>query len=185
MTSSRLFHLVPFAIASTEIESLTSYIRRLAFAHVVSPSTLVRELVLKPRQQVMARANLMFEPTRIGESLNGASGATEVTVSALEALTGRRDLRAMTFSALADGIELRSAFRAFRAWCRSAYLQKGRTTGWRGRFQTGRPARSTTSRCATSASGVDRGIGRWPRAQQRPRARSAAPLLRVLYAQYA
>lgn len=117
MTSSRLFHLVPLAIASTEIESLTSYIRRLAFAHVVSPSTLVRELVLKPRQQVMATANLMFEPTRISESLNGASASTTVTISALEVLTGRRDLRATTFSALADGIELRSAFRRFRAWC--------------------------------------------------------------------
>lgn len=38
-----LFSLVPFGLGTIEVESLTSYIRRVAAAHVVSPCTLLRE----------------------------------------------------------------------------------------------------------------------------------------------
>ncbi len=38
---SSLFSLAPHAIGTSQAESLTSFIRRLAAAHVVSPSTLL------------------------------------------------------------------------------------------------------------------------------------------------
>jgi len=60
---SSLFSLASHGIGTTQAESLTSFIRRLAAAHVVSPSTLLRELVLKPQRSARGRGNLIFEPS--------------------------------------------------------------------------------------------------------------------------
>jgi len=117
MTPTRLFYLAPLGASSVEVESLTSYVRRLALAHVVSSTTLIRDLLLKPQRLANARINLMFEPSRSTESLNGSSAASRLVVSGLEALTGRRDLGITTFGAVTDAIELGAAFRTFRAWC--------------------------------------------------------------------
>ena len=40
---SRLYSLAPMGIGTSQVESLTSYVMRLAEAHAVSPGTLIRQ----------------------------------------------------------------------------------------------------------------------------------------------
>lgn len=112
-----LFSLVPQGLGTVQVESLTSYIRRLALAHVVSPCTLVREQVLKPYRSARGQRHLIFEPSRIGESLNGDNDASRLVVRSLSALTGITELDKTTAQRLAQGIDFSTAFRKRRGWC--------------------------------------------------------------------
>ncbi len=47
---SRLFHLVPIGIGTPHVESLTSYVSRLAVAHSVPPGTLLA-IEIGPKRQ--------------------------------------------------------------------------------------------------------------------------------------
>lgn len=79
--TSRPYSLRPAGLRTIEAESLTSYVRRLATAHVVSPSTLLRDAVLnrcgRPAVSGISHSNR----PRAGESLN--SGASSASRSAL------------------------------------------------------------------------------------------------------
>ena len=82
---SRLYSLLPMGIGSALVESLTSYMMRLAEAHAVSPGTLVRQEVFP---------NLAVSPKRLSHaslhSLNGLSPCFARWVRILEELTGAR-----------------------------------------------------------------------------------------------
>lgn len=117
-----LFSLPPCGLGTWEVESLTSYARRLAAAHVVSPNTLLREAVLKPHRAYRGQRHLVFEPSRIGESLNGTGVGATLVIRYLQVLTGIRSLASMTVVSLAPAIEFRSSFRTFRAWCPSCLV---------------------------------------------------------------
>ena len=88
---SRLYSLAPMGIGTSQVESLTSYVMRLAEAHAVSPGTLIRQEIFP---------NLPLTPKRptFGgvHSLNGMGSCFEQWVSLLEQLTARRDLRQLT-----------------------------------------------------------------------------------------
>lgn len=116
-TCSPLFSLAVCGVGAVAVESLTSYIRRLAFAHVVSPSTLLRALVLRPLREERGQRDLLLEPTRATESVNGASQAARALASALVRLTGVAEIQGTTLVGLDDAIEFRGAFRKVRAWC--------------------------------------------------------------------
>lgn len=107
----------PLGVGTAEVESLTSYIRRLARTHVVSPSLLLRRLVLDPERRRREQQDLAIEPTRATESLNGASATTELIVCALVSMTGIASIRETTLLDRSGGIEFASAFRNLRAWC--------------------------------------------------------------------
>lgn len=120
--TSRLVSLAPAGIATDQVESLTSYIRRVSLIHAVSPSTLLRELVLKPHRISQGERHLLFEPTRVGESLNGAGKASNLILQALGILTGIETLQSTTVAGMADGIEFRTSFRQWRSWCPNCLL---------------------------------------------------------------
>ncbi len=114
---SRFFSLQPSGLGTIEGESLASFIRRLAAAHVVSPSTLLRDSVLKPVRAARGQRYLIFEPSRLGESINsGCSAASKLIVQAVGAMTGV-ELAGTTFATLTGSIAFGAAFRTERAWC--------------------------------------------------------------------
>jgi len=109
---SRLYSLQPMAIGTSRIESLTSYMMRLAEAHTVSVRILIQQEIFP---------NLPTSPKNTHfsglHSLNGMGTCFEQWVNILGKLTARSNLRVLTLlpwqSLLTSGCVLRRC----RAWC--------------------------------------------------------------------
>jgi len=114
--ATRLFHLAPRGIGTLETESLTSFARRLATEHVVSPSALLRHEILEPNRVSKGQRHHALAPVLAYESINGAYRATDVLVRGLEAATGVA-LRATTLLDRDRAVCFDGAFRHVRAWC--------------------------------------------------------------------
>lgn len=117
---SRLYNLEPMAIGTPYIESLTSYICRLAEVHTVTVGTLVTQ-ELAP---ILHKKYLLKDCLRGGSRFYKASGAinglgicSEECITAIEALTGRDDLKSLTLAYWKNVLPSRELFRSNRAWC--------------------------------------------------------------------
>lgn len=114
--ATRMYHLAPLAVGTSETESLTSYVRRLAAEHVVSPSALLRHEVLEPNRIGKMQQHNALTPVLSLESVNGPYRTTEILVRGLEQGTGIA-LRGTTMLDRDDAVCLDGAFRHVRAWC--------------------------------------------------------------------
>jgi hypothetical protein len=126
-TRSRLYQLAPVGVGTPGVESLSSYIARLAEAHGVHTRTLVmRELL-----PLLGRAHLSkpvdsslssfwWQGTR---ALNGTRALARDWVQVLERLTLRDDLRFLTWLSWAEVLTPSGRPRATRAWCPACYAQ--------------------------------------------------------------
>jgi hypothetical protein len=124
---SRLYHLEPVGVGSPMVESLTSYLTRLAEAHSLHLRTLVTDEIL-PRlyQSHLYRDErpVYDHLTRFWKQsvmLNGTSATSSDWVQALEQLTLRRDLRFLTILTFADALSPRGLLRRTQAWCPACY----------------------------------------------------------------
>ncbi len=121
-TRSYLYHLPPLGVGTNSVESLTGYISRLAEAHSVPASVLVRrELIPRISQESdgSAKVRVAQNYSFIYDSyvLNGISDCPRTWVDTLEALTGRRALHVMTMLTWAPLISDIHLLRSNRAWC--------------------------------------------------------------------
>jgi TniQ len=124
---SRLYHLEPVGVGSPMVESLTSYLTRLAEAHSLHLRTLVTDEIL-PR---LHQSHLYRDgrPTydhltrfwKQSVTLNGTSATSNDWVQALEQLTLRRDLRFLTMLTWAPVLSSRALLRRTQAWCPVCY----------------------------------------------------------------
>lgn len=119
------------------VESLTSYIQRLAEAHAVETGTLVNhELRLRvpfakgKRSGQVPTSTPPYPFFSEAYRLNGTGDRARLWVSMLEELTQVRRLNLLTVLPWADVIDCRHLLRTNRAWCSSCY------EGWR---SSGRP----------------------------------------------
>lgn len=115
--ATRLYVVQPLGLGTAETESLTSYVRRLAAAHVVSPSTLLRFEVLEPHRRSAGQRHQVMAPVLCTESINGARRSTRILVDALEELTGVSRVRETSLLDRDRAVCFDGAFRDFRAWC--------------------------------------------------------------------
>lgn len=126
---SRLFHLEPMGLGTAYVESLTSYVARLAEAHSVPPGTLLA-IEVKP----MVRQGYAINPLNsssivslYGQSsvkaLNGTQLGAKQLVKALEELTLRNDLQFLTLLPWAEVFPVRGLLRHFQAWCPDCYQE--------------------------------------------------------------
>ncbi|MEP0802781.1 TniQ family protein [Funiculus sociatus] len=121
---SRLYHLPPVGIGTPFIESLTSYIARLAESHSVLPSVLISKEITPYLKKVFAkrlssrRLRALFDRAR---ALNGTGDIAMDFVQALETLTLRSDLCFLTLRSCASVIPPRGLFRPYKAWCPACY----------------------------------------------------------------
>jgi len=118
---SVLYALAPIGIGSPHVESMTSYIARLAEAHCVFPGVLMRHLIVP-----FAKSHLTGEGSsttlhlRDGEStgaLNAHQQTAVNTVHILESLTKQRRLHLLTMVTWAEVFPLTSLIRTKQAWC--------------------------------------------------------------------
>jgi len=120
---SQLYCLAPLGMGTVEIESLTSYIQRLAWAYRVNPRVLVAEVIL-PHLSNTYYSDL----TRLGSfsrtrsmSINGVGEVAQDWARTLEHLTMRSDLRLLTLHPWADGLPAWGLLRQKPQWCPVCY----------------------------------------------------------------
>lgn len=128
---SELYALKPIGVGTPEIECLTSYITRLARAHHISTGGLLGK-VLAPR--LGKSAWVRQGSPRLGShfsgpgALNGVGSQASECVQALETVTQRTNLQALTFLAWAEVLPVQGLLRPTRAWCPACY-HEWRTQG--------------------------------------------------------
>ena len=122
---SKLYSLAPLASGTAEVESLTSYIIRLAWAYRVNPRLLVAQEILPE----LSKAHyVQAVPSRLGSfsrthsmSINGAGEVARDWAETLERLTMRSDLRFLTLRAFAHGLPTWGLQRNIPQWCPCCY----------------------------------------------------------------
>src|SRR5258708_7150754 len=122
---SRLYPLEPIGIGTPDVESLTSYVIRLAKEHCVLPKTLViNELLPLLVRQGVPEASAS-DPSkiwgRIVQALNGTGDLARSGADALEKLTKRNDLSTLTMLIWANVISKKGLLRETQAWCPLCY----------------------------------------------------------------
>ena len=120
---SYLYHLPPMGLRSAVVESLTSYLTRLAEAHDISPGTLLtREVLPKVRAEFRrheykgvpaTQSTFMYD----AHTLNNAGQQSQDWVNVLEQLTSVRGLQYLTMGTWRQVISEVDLLRRRRAWC--------------------------------------------------------------------
>ena len=118
-----LYALTPCGIGTPYVESLGSYLSRLAEAHVVTVSRLILHIRTATRPGRFPRSSLGY-----AYPANGLGKDSEILLRNLEVATGRSDLHLLTLSALDGAISHPSVFRTTEAWC-SGCLEHWRSSG--------------------------------------------------------
>jgi hypothetical protein len=126
---SRLYHLEPIGIGTPYVESLTSYVARLAKAHGTHPKKLVMQEIWP-----LLKAPSEFQGYTVNEYytlntswiknsvvLNGVTSLTGKWVQVIEQLTRRRDLCFLTMLTWANVLTSLELLRNYRAWCPACY----------------------------------------------------------------
>jgi transcriptional regulator with XRE-family HTH domain len=121
---SILYQLPPIGIGTHGVESLTSYINRLADAHCLTPGALIVEMIAPQvksglvRQITSRGLNTLFNRSH---TLNGTGELAYNFTQTLEALTLRNDLRSLTLLNWSDVLLTRGFMRIHKAWCPQCY----------------------------------------------------------------
>lgn len=125
---SRLYNLEPVGIGTTEVESFTGYISRLAQEHLVSPIILIKNSVIRLDQlpQVLSQNSL---PATTVANLNGFGETCEKLVEIFRRATFREDLQHTTLLAWKNRISYHGLLRKNLAWCPSCFQEQLETTG--------------------------------------------------------
>jgi TniQ len=123
---SYLAHLEPMRVGTAAVESLTSYVSRLAAMHAVEAGVLIsRELL--PRIPLMKGASAGECPAKIPEysfdahALNGSGDRSRLWVALIERLTCIQRLDLLTALPWARAISCVHLLRRHRAWCSCCY----------------------------------------------------------------
>lgn len=126
---SHLFHLEPIGLGTAYVESLTSYVARLAAAHNVPPGTLLA-IEVKPLLRHDYAINSLNSLSIVSlyaqssvKALNGTQQGAKQLVKALEVLTLRQELQFLTLLPWAEVLPVRGLLKPFQAWCPDCYQQ--------------------------------------------------------------
>ncbi len=115
---THLFNLEPIGLGTPIVESLTSYIIRLAAEHQVTPSIIVSQDIASVSQKVAVDWKgypELFKKSSI--SINGLSDTALEITDAVQRLTGRSDLAALTMTRWRSVMAPTGLVRSCQAWC--------------------------------------------------------------------
>src|SRR6266702_5382518 len=124
---SHLYHLVPIGIGTPFVESLTSYISRLAEAHCVSLRNLVTHQLLPLYGRSYLPSTTDDHNTsafwKDSPALNGTSPSARDFIRVLEQLTLHDNLHFLTMLPWAEVLSCRYLVRRTKAWCPFCYQE--------------------------------------------------------------
>jgi TniQ len=118
---SVLYALVPVGVGTPLVESMTSYITRLAGAHCVFPGVLLRKVIApfaeNSRGDERGAAAMHIRDGKSTGAFNSTRQTASNAVRVLESLTRRGGLCALTMLTWAKVFPLFGLIRPMRAWC--------------------------------------------------------------------
>jgi DNA-binding XRE family transcriptional regulator len=117
---SRLYHLKPIGIGTPYVESLTSYIARLAEAHCLTPKLLLEKEINSPNIQSSEKKSLFGLRQYSGE-INGRGETASKLVDLLEKVTLRKNLRFLTLLSWSEIFPRKKLIKGSRRWCPFCY----------------------------------------------------------------
>ena len=124
---SHLYPLKPIGIETPQVESLTSYISRLAEAHCLPMRKLVLHIILplygKSYLPSGAEDSNITAFWKDSSAFNGTSTSAGELVGVLERLTNRDNLRFLTMLPWAEALSCRYLTRRTKAWCPFCYQE--------------------------------------------------------------
>ncbi|MGL6338604.1 MAG: TniQ family protein, partial [Waterburya sp.] len=130
---SRLHHLMPIAVGTPLVESLTSYMTRLAESHSVLISTLMTKeiapILTNDYTQYGSKKGLnsLFN---CGAAINSTGEIVELFLDSLAKLTLNQNLSALTLISFKNYLSSRELLSKSKTWCPDCYLD------WRTSDQT-------------------------------------------------
>lgn len=117
---SELFNLEPVGIGAAFVESLSSYIYRLAEAHYLSPSVLIEKIV-SPAINSRSESKVVRGPVRLESTFvtaaMGMGKTAQTIVTALEFLTSVEKLHFLTMLTWRNIFAYQALIKPFRTWC--------------------------------------------------------------------
>jgi TniQ len=122
---SRLYRLEPIGIGTPYVESLTSYVTRLAETHCVTPKNLIMREIMpslfqtEPILKYYSRVNKLWSERPA--VLNGISPIARQWVEMLQSLTLSDNLRFLTMLMFNKVIAISRLLRRSKAWCSLCY----------------------------------------------------------------
>jgi transcriptional regulator with XRE-family HTH domain len=119
---SHLYQLDPVGIGTPKVESLTSFISRLAESHCLFTGTLMERELAPIVNKAHGGANLHKIYSAVS-ALNGTGRMAFELVQALHRLTLRKDLQFLTLLVWSNLIPSRHLLRSKRAWCAGCYAE--------------------------------------------------------------
>ena len=127
---THLFFVEPIGIGTSNTESLSSYLFRLAQEHCVTPQKLIMgeiaPLIMGDNyhsEMIAKNVNTIFGNSDAKPAINGMRDMTRSLVDALEILTLRQDLKFLSCLTWKGMIRDRGLFRQNRAWCPKCFEQ--------------------------------------------------------------
>lgn len=113
---SKFYNLEPVGIRTTEVESFSGYISRLAQEHSVTPVILIKNGVnqLNELPQTFIQNSI---PATIAANLNGFGETSEKLIEVFQRATFRDDINTTTLSAWKGKISSHGLLRKHLAWC--------------------------------------------------------------------
>lgn len=117
MVAGRLFNIEPIGIGTPYVESLPSYIKRLAEAHSISPRTLLKYEILPEIREYLN--TVLYSHNKYLLSIS--SNRIKDVIRVLEIKTNNKDIHNLSMSKLSGFINPRYLFRNNAAWCPLCY----------------------------------------------------------------
>ncbi len=117
---SRLYNLAPLDLNSSLVESLTSYICRLAFEHHVQVGKLIQHIIaptLGEKYIADGQSRSISSFLRYADPINGNGIMASDWVSGLESLTLGVDLALLTLLVGTNALSQRDLLQPLRQWC--------------------------------------------------------------------
>ena len=126
---SVLYHLSPIAVGTPWVESLTSYLARLAEAHSISCGMLLKCLLLPcvPKVQWRCQVEGKRSPTGVASApygayfINGLGVSPGLWVRTVEAMTCCRNMECLTMLKWRHIFSYQGLLRKRRAWCSACF----------------------------------------------------------------
>jgi len=120
---SRLYGLAPREVGTVWVESLTSYLNRLAWRHGISPRALVAQEIVPHVSQDFPHHHLAVFSRGIAMSINGNGNVALEWSSILERLTAHANLDLLTLRRWIGDLPARGHLREKPSWCPVCYTE--------------------------------------------------------------
>ncbi|MFC5591557.1 TniQ family protein [Sporosarcina soli] len=116
---SVLYNIPPIGIGTMEVECLTSYIARIAYAHCVETGTLINEILIPEiKGEGIYKEESIFAIYRGGTSkFNGLSVAADKNANIMNRLCGRDDLENLTIIKYKNILNDNKLLKKNKSWC--------------------------------------------------------------------